>query len=373
VGADPLDFVAQNRLAGEYVRLLRETGDLSWLARAGRSARASLASVPGPGNAGGLTVMAIVEFESHHFAEAVELSRRAYLSDRRNTQALMTEGDAQLEMGNDAEAEAIYRDLAARDRTLPVLARLSKLEELRGRDGEAMRLLSVDDNARPRSGLPAHEISWCQVRLGELSFRNGDFERAGERYQAALELWPESYAALEHLAELRGAQGRVDASIALYEQVIERTGRPEFEQALGDLYAFAGKPEEARPWHERALAAYLRSVQEGNAHYLHHLSGYFTDSREDPAEALRWALKDMEVRHSIYAYDALAWAYYRNSRFDEALSAMKRALATGTNDAHLLYHAGLVYSSAGRWEEGRAFLRQSVAVNPKSNAFHMHR
>ena len=52
---------------------------------------------------------------------------------------------------------------------------------------------------------------------------------------------------------------------------------------------------------------------------------------------------------------------------------MKKAVALGTKDAHLLYHAGLIYSRAGSLEQGRAFLRETVAANPRYNAFHVHR
>ncbi|MCI0652990.1 MAG: tetratricopeptide repeat protein, partial [Methylococcaceae bacterium] len=82
---------------------------------------------------------------------------------------------------------------------------------------------------------------------------------------------------------------------------------------------------------------------------------------------------DLEVRHSIYAYDALAWAHYKNGDFTKARDIMKKALTLGTKDAHLLYHAGLIYARAGELEQGQGYLKQTVAINPSYNAFHMHR
>jgi len=373
VTSDPLDFVAQNRLAGEYVRLMRETGDLAWLDRASRAARASLDSVPGSRNAGGLTALAVVEYESHHFAKARDLAREAYGTDHRNTLARTTEGDALLEMGEYDQAGSIYRDLASETKTPAILARLSRLVELQGHHEEAMKLMQTDPVELARSGASAGEIAWYKVRLGEMRFGTGDLEGAGAAYERALTISPDGYAAVEHLAELRGAQGKINEAAAIYQRVIERTHRPEFEQALGDLFASAGRTEEAKAWHARALAGYLKSVEGGNAHYLHHLSGYYADSEENPDEAVRWARKDMELRHSVYAYDALAWALYKHGDIDESVDATRKALSLGTKDAHLLYHAGLILSRAGKWEEGSAYLRQSVAVNPRSNAFHMHR
>ena len=94
---------------------------------------------------------------------------------------------------------------------------------------------------------------------------------------------------------------------------------------------------------------------------------------ENPAEALQWARRDIEIRHSVYAYDALAWALYKNGEFAAARDAMNKALALGTRDAHLLRHAGLINSRAGDLEHGRALLQQAQAVNPSLNTFHVHR
>lgn len=52
---------------------------------------------------------------------------------------------------------------------------------------------------------------------------------------------------------------------------------------------------------------------------------------------------------------------------------MKKALMPGTKDAHLLYHTGLIYSPADELEQGQHYLKQTVAINPSYNAFHIHR
>ena len=117
----------------------------------------------------------------------------------------------------------------------------------------------------------------------------------------------------------------------------------------------------------------MKSVEQGNAHYYHHLAGFYSDALEDAAQALRWARKDLEVRHSVYAHDTLAWALYKNGEFARAAQETTAALALGTKDAHLLFHAGMIYSRAGELERGSAMLKQAMAVNPRYNAFHAHR
>src|SRR5437868_1232245 len=51
---DPDDFVANNKLASEYLQRLRETGDITYLNLASRAAKASLDTLPAEQNKGGL-------------------------------------------------------------------------------------------------------------------------------------------------------------------------------------------------------------------------------------------------------------------------------------------------------------------------------
>ncbi|HEV2046245.1 MAG TPA: tetratricopeptide repeat protein, partial [Chthoniobacterales bacterium] len=216
-------------------------------------------------------------------------------------------------------------------------------------------------------------VAQCNVQLGEIAFRSGDWDKAEKQYQAALSAQPDYYAALDHLAELRGAQGRLEEAVALYTLLVERVPRPEFMQALGDLYLFAGRASEAEPWYDRALAAYVASVEHGEALYFHHLAGFYADSINDAKKAVECARRDLTLRHTIQAYDALAWALYKAGKIEEARDAISKALATGTHDAHILYHAGTIFMRAGDVAGGAAKLQEALAVNPRYNAFHVHR
>src|SRR5207253_4872525 len=103
----------------------------------------------------------------------------------------------------------------------PVLARQARLAEIRGDNVRAIELLSRTTDAG----------AWFRIRLGELYFRTGQLEKAEQQYLAV----PESFLQLDHLAELRAAQGRYKEAVALYEKLIARVPRAEFYQALGDV------------------------------------------------------------------------------------------------------------------------------------------
>jgi tetratricopeptide (TPR) repeat protein len=69
-------------------------------------------------------------------------------------------------------------------------------------------------------------------------------------------------------------------------------------------------------------------------------------------------------RRDVYGYDLLAWALHKDGRAAEARAAMAGALAQGTQDATLLYHAGMIERAAGNAAAARDYLRRALAVSP---------
>ena len=77
------------------------------------------------------------------------------------------------------------------------------------------------------------------------------------------------------------------------------------------------------------------------------LALYLAGSGDDPSRALELAQAEISGRKDVYGYDALAWALLANHRPAEADTAMTTALAFGTHDAKLLYHAGMIAAALG--------------------------
>jgi tetratricopeptide (TPR) repeat protein len=375
VRSDPDDFVAQNQLATRYLDLLRTTGDDAYLAKARSAAEASVDCGVPELNDAGLAALARVQIASHQFAAGRDTARELRRRVPGKSFSFGILGDALLELGDYDEAAASFDQLAkAEPGRIDSETRLARLALVRGELDRARQhfsnaLRSTKDLTPPMPQL----LAWCYVQLGQFYFGRGDWANAEKQYQAALKAMPDYYAALDHIAELRGAQEKHADAIDLYEKIIARLPRPEFCQAVGDLYLFTGKTDQAKPWHDRALAGYLKSTEQDDARYFHHLVGFYCDSAENPSEAWKWARKDLQIRHSVFAHDALAWALYRNGQFEDAATEMKTALAEGTKDAHLFFHASMISSANGDLARGKEFLRRAAEINPHYNSFHEHR
>jgi Flp pilus assembly protein TadD len=322
---------------------------------------------------GRLAARARQEWAKQQFAAAQQSARELCQGAPNQGSSWALLGDICLEFGEFEEAQRAYEEMlrieGATAGGLPRLARLDvihgRIESARKRLAEALRL------AEAQSAPEAAVVAGLELELGEMAFRGGDWEGAEKLYTKAKEKLPESLEVREHLAELRGAQGRTKEAVALYEEVVTKATRAEWFQAMGDLYQSSGEPNEAQPWHDHAVSLYLKEAREGRDFLA--LARFYSDSQENPAQAVDWARKALEQRHGIEIWDALAWALYKNQQGAEAGVAITKALATGTKDAHLLYHAGMIRLSIGDVAGGKKALREALEINPRSNSFHVHR
>jgi len=313
---------------------------------------------------------ATIDFELHRLADVkddVELAP----SLRESAKGRALQADLDFQEGRYDIARRAYESLVVDDRTWDALARLAHLEFKLGDDrrADALYAEAVDE-------LTAKELRsycWVELQRGEVHLSRGRYPEAEGHYERARGAYSGDWLVDEHMAELRAAQGRFDEAVVTYESVVARAPRPELQQALGDLYAFVGEPELARRWHDSALAAYLESVERGQVHYYHHLVDFYADVQIDPAEAVRWARKDLQLRSNFTTQAALARALYRGGQVAEALQAMEAALSSGAEDAHLLSDAATIYLAAGRTHEGEQFLRRAAEINPRLRDFHVHR
>ncbi|MEP6469263.1 MAG: hypothetical protein ABJC24_05780, partial [Chloroflexota bacterium] len=87
---------------------------------------------------------------------------------------------------------------------------------------------------------------------------------------------------------------------------------------------------------------------------------FAADHRRDVPAAVRRARAELALRPDVYGHDALAWALYRAGSLDEAAEQTQAALALGTPDPRIAYHAGMIAAARGDRERAEALLRQAL-------------
>ena len=358
---NPNDAVSYTLLAEQYSRQARETGDVSGYQRADQALEQALELVPNYAPA--MTARASIFYSQHEFDRALALAEQVYESSYRNTQARVLVADSYLSVGQYEQAEAIYNELAETNLTAPLLARLANLAELQGDSDQALKLIRRAAAETLRAGGTRENAAWYVLRVGDVYFNRGEINQAGEFYEASLRVFENYYLAYAGLGKVRAAQGNYEEAIAYYQKAIDIIPQPDFLAALGDLYTVTGQPDQARIQYDTVdyigkLAAINQQV------YNRQLANFYSDHDLKLDHALQLALDELADRKDVYGYDAAAWAYYKNGKFNEARDRMEQALALGTKDARLFFHAGMIEHALHNDGQAAAHLEQALAINP---------
>jgi tetratricopeptide (TPR) repeat protein len=354
---DPIDYKFLGRL---YLERARSTGDVASYASA-ESALAKAAELwP---DAESLVLLGTVRYATHDFAGALDLARRVFDRDHSELAALLLAGDAELELGRYPEARAAYATLSAKlPGTGAVEARLARVAFLVG-NADAMDLAKRARNDAEKQGAFGPSLAWYAHLRAQIAFDSGDYPTALAQEREALEIAPEYHVAHAGLARSLAAVGDVEGAIAEYERAIAGVPLPEYLAALGDLRALRGDQAGAEQAYATVdVIAKLSSLE--RRLYDRQLALFYLDHDRDLAAALEIARAAEVSRPDIYSEDTLAWALYKNGRFSEARAASDRARKLGTQDARLLYHAGLISLALGERDRGRSELTAALARSP---------
>lgn len=367
VKADPLDFVAFNKLADYYLNRQRETGDPAYIELAARAARSSLKAAPETANPGGLAMLAQAEFTAHNFAAAREHAERLVEMQPRRSYPHRILGDALVELGEyERAAEAFGRmERVEQFPTSATEVRMARLALLRGETAEARRRFTAALVLAREEFPPSREtIAWCQWQLGETAFSVGAYEEAEQHYRDALTTFPDYYRALAATGRVRAARGDLGGAVTFYERAVRILPDPTFVAALGDLYRLNGREREAAEQYE-LVEKMARLGGEKGAPYDRQLALFYADHDLKPDAAYRIAAAEYAARRDIYGADALAWAALKAGRVEEAREKSREALRLGTRDARLLYHAGMIARAAGDHDAAREQLRRALELCPQ--------
>ena len=367
---DPEDFIAHNKLAGQYLQHVRETGDVTYLNLAAKAAHASLATLPPEQNTGGLTALAQVEYASHDFASARDHALQLTKLERNKSYPYQILGDALLELGEYDKAEVAFHQMEQLGgiqglTRVAIEQRMARLAALHGdANGTQRNLANALTMVLALPVPPRETVAWCRWQLGETAFSVGDYASAERHYRDALTTFPDYFRALASLGRVRAAQGDLVGAIEQYEHAVRLIPDPSFVAALGDLYKLAGREQDAAA--QYSLVERIGRLNELNGTlYNRQLALFYADHDLKAEDAYAYASKEYIVRRDIFGADALAWTALKAGRITEAQSAIKEALRLGTKDARIFYHAGMIARGSGDKTQAHDYLKRALNLNPQ--------
>lgn len=374
----PDDYKSYDALGAAYIQKGRETADASYDELARQALAQSLDLVSNdPGASSAKTHMAVVSMAEHQFEDAIDWSQQALALGSGDPTPWAILGDALTDLGRYDEAASAYSHLhdpvEGRGATSGIAyehdSRVAYLEFLKGDSAGAKQSMRAAIATALDLHLPRENVAWSDYQLGDICFRSGDLACAETAYQSGLEIQPDSHRNLAGLAELRAAQGRTDEAIALLKRALSIVPFPMYAAALYDLEIKAGHPEEAKKQYD--LIQFICRLNPLNERlFYRELALFYADHGLKLAESIDLARKELEVRQDIYTWDIKAWTFYRNGRLDEAAQASQKALALGTEDALLYFHASMIEAGRNHTDRARTLLNRALALNPQFHIFY---
>ena len=371
VQSNPKDPAAYSALGAAFFQRARETGDIEDFQQAEQALNRSLDLNSADFSAApAYSAMAEVCMGEHRFSDAVTYAQKALSLGSGDLSPFAIVGDANADMGEYERAAIAYSrlDVSGESAADPhdVYVRDSRTSYLKFVSGDtrgAIRLMQSAVAAGTEARLPAENVAWLYYELGEYESQAGDIAAANSAYLTALTIHPGDYRAMAGLGRLRGNQGRYAEAIKLYQSAVAVVPMPMYVAELGDMYTRAGSTAEAKKQYQ--LVEYIGLLGHINQ-VLHNrdLALFYADHDIKLDEALTLAHKEFEVRHDIYTWDALAWALYKNGKYQEASDAMQNALRPGTRDALLFFHAGMIANRLGQTSQAKERLQTALSINP---------
>jgi tetratricopeptide (TPR) repeat protein len=358
VRTHPRDSRGYGFLADAYLQKVRETGDASYYTRAAAALTTALRL--NPRDAAAVIGAGTLALARHDFRAGL---RYGELARRLAPEVVKPYGvvvDAEIELGRYAEAGRTLQRMVDLKPNLSSYARVSYWRELHGDLPGAISAMRLAVSA---GGQAPENVAYVETLLGNLYFDVGRLDAAREAYRTALARFPGYVPASAGIASVEAARGRLAPAIRRYRGAVARLPLPQYVVSLGETELAAGRSAAAR--RDLALVGAEERLLQANGVNTDVDLALFEASHGSRPRAMSLARRAWAQAPSVRSADALGWALTRAGRPLAGLRYARQALALGSRDPLFLYHAGLSAQAAGHASEARAYLSESLALNPR--------
>jgi tetratricopeptide (TPR) repeat protein len=305
-----------------------------------------------PGSPEGLLLRGHVLHSQHRFREAEEVAQKL-IKVRKAPFDYGLLGDVLMEQGRLRDAVAAYQNMLDLKPNLQSYSRAAHIRWLKGDLAGARVLIQMAASAG--SSQEAEPTAWAYTRMALYELQAGSRATARAATHAALALEPDYAPALLSRGRLLLDDGNTVEAIESLQRAAKLNPLPEYHWVLAEALHAAGRNDEAAPVEKQIL-------ERGASDDPRTFALYLATRKEQVATAVKLANDELANRADVFTLDALAWALSASGRVEEAYSTMKKALAEGTQDARLFYHAGIIFEDVGQKEEGKRWLTKAAGI-----------
>jgi tetratricopeptide (TPR) repeat protein len=270
-------------------------------------------------------------------------------------------GDAFFEVGRYPEAFAAYDRFVDAKRCTASFSRTALAKDVAGDLKGALAAMDLAANAALPDDLEGY--AWCRARAARILLKMNRYEDAEGRLVEALLRVPNHAPALAAAAEIAARKGLWEPATRLAEQSFGFV--PEFSVAAALVDYRRAMGDAAGEERAKATVKTLEALLPDAEKKVHRLLALYLAGHGDAKRAVEMTARELEGRKDIAGYDAYAWCLYRAGRARDAVEPMAKALATGTIDPLLEFHAGAIARAAGDRQAALRHLGRALEIDPR--------
>jgi tetratricopeptide (TPR) repeat protein len=286
------------------------------------------------------------------------------------TEMASIRADLALYSGRYREAESVYRALVNDPGIPPNFVRLGLIKKWLGSPGEAAALLEAAEK-RYHAGAPTM-LAWLKLQRGLVALDRGRFDEALAMYRLASDALDGWWLIDEHIAEVLLLSGKTAEAKQLYENIVARTGNPEFMDALAAMEHQLGNHDNAKKLLQRARAIYEQRLIAFPEAAAGHALDHFLQDETDAKLALALAQKNFATRPYGEAAIALAKAWMLSGKPERAAALIEAQLASGWDTAQAYWILGQALQKLGQQQRADLAKAEALRRNPHSEKMYAY-
>ncbi len=347
IQADSTQLLSFGKVAGEYTRYFKKTGNIEYLKKAERALTKAV-EIANIGRSGYRRALARNYIAQHRFKEALAIANEAYSigGGKKSTQSLLF--DVHMELGNYVLAER-YLDSIKNWSDFGYLIRVAKWNDYKG-DLDTTIGLMEKALQRAESSKNKELLIWSYSNIADYYGHAGELEKSYAHYLKTLEIDPRNAYAKKGIAWLvYSHEKNGKEALRILNTITQYHKAPDYyllKAEIADFMGNAAKADENRKMYAKAVTDKAYGVM-----YDAYTIPYLIDDMEQPNASLELALREVANRPTPEAYGLLASAYLGIGKTGKAKDIVEDHIVGKTFEPAVLLTVAKVYKAQGNYDK----------------------
>jgi tetratricopeptide (TPR) repeat protein len=355
---DSMQLTSFAIVGGEYNRYFGETGNITFLKKAGQSLKKA-AEIAAVGKEGHYRSLARNYISQHRFKEALELAELADKTSGGSTASHSLLFDIHMELGNYDLAEK-YLDSLKNLSDFGYLIRIAKWNDYKG-DLDTTINFMEKAKVKAESSKNRELMLWSYTNLADYYGHAGRIEDSYNHYLKALKLDEKNAYAKKGIAWIAFSHDKnPNEALRILDSVTLTYDAPDYYLLKAEIADYLNDDFTRMINLDKYFIA-VSNPDYGDMYNAYNV-GLYLEETEQLDQALALAEKEVANRPTSESYSWLAYSYLKKGDKEKAAQLIKEHVDGKTFEPALLYQAAEVYKANGNMAKVKELKRELIGA-----------